>query len=140
MSKERKLKSYVEAWKYLRTEHKNDLTVVRKYDNVVNFLNQPLTLGIFIPCGEDGEPLRHPDELKGTYTNSKAASKYRQRYQQAKERVIFEGFDVKFTGKDYIVKRGGEDIWLSWNDSKKVIDIIHRELILTPSKYNELFK
>lgn len=59
--------------------------IVEKIFNYANFLKQPLKLGMFVPCDENDVPL---DEPKDYEHNVK-----KREYQQAKERVIFEGFE-----------------------------------------------
>ena len=51
--------------------------------NYAQFLKQPLTLGMFVPCDEDGNILETYDP----------------RHQQAKERVLFE-FQLEYLGWD----------------------------------------
>jgi len=62
-----------------------------------NFLKQPLTLGMFVPCGEDGEVLIEPSlydpRSKTGNTEHHEFDEKEKQYQQAKERVLFEGFD-----------------------------------------------
>lgn len=50
--------------------------------NYANFLKQPLTLGMFVPCDEDGNLLVSFDD----------------RYEESKERVLFEGFEIPKEG------------------------------------------
>ena len=60
------------------------------------FLQKPLTLGMFIPCDEDGnvleEPTKHHDNTsvshKGAITDEWKS--WHREYQQAKEHVLFE--------------------------------------------------
>ena len=57
-----------------------------------NFLSQPLTLGMFVPC-LDGVVLEEPLDWRNK--NSPLYKPYKcQQYQQAKERVLFEGVQV----------------------------------------------
>lgn len=64
----------------------------------MKFLKQPLTLGIFVPCDEKGKPMKHPDEIEDTVNDSMTGAiqvkNYKLDYQEAKERVLFEGFEV----------------------------------------------
>ncbi|QHC84956.1 hypothetical protein AS589_09325 [Empedobacter brevis] len=71
----------------------------RLRDNFDNFLEQPLTLGKFVPCDEDGNVLEEPKGIKccGGITNDcdcrgqlQYDSEEVYKYQQAKERVLFE--------------------------------------------------
>lgn len=64
------------------------------------FINQPLAIGMFIPCDEDGNILDMPNNETLHF-----AQKTKQ-YKQAKEKVLFEGF--KSTGR-FKVSSGFED-------------------------------
>ncbi len=61
------------------------------------FLKTPLELGQFVPCDEDGTVRSEPNKDHIYYRIAKGiAKKYFkdcEKYQQAKERVIFEGFE-----------------------------------------------
>ncbi len=63
-------------------------------DTVVNyatFLKQPLKLEMFVPCDEDGNVLEEPIiRFDGGYDIDEVEI-----YQQSKERVLFEGFEVE---------------------------------------------
>ena len=56
-----------------------------------NFITQPLTKGMFIPCGEDGEVLKEPKDFvyRIEYGESYDSTKCDE-YQQAMDRVLFE--------------------------------------------------
>ena len=65
-----------------------------------NFLSQPLTLGMFVPC-LDGVVLEEPKGFKGiSFTEQMHYDSYESEYQQAKERVLervlFEGVEIKW--------------------------------------------
>jgi hypothetical protein len=76
--------------------------------NYANFLKQPLTLGMFVPCDENGNVLEEKKPFQDDY----------HKFQQAKERVIFEGFDYWRT----------KDIFF---ENKTIEDLIPYNLILT---------
>ena len=61
-----------------------------------NFITQPLTKGMFVPCDEDGNVLREPNGFSDNDINAGQTESYSQQYQQAKERVLFEGFEFKY--------------------------------------------
>lgn len=63
-------------------------TAIFKVTNYANFLKQPLNLGMFIPCDEDGDTLEVPYYADGIDKVNK--------YKEAKERVLFEGFEIDF--------------------------------------------
>ena len=60
--------------------------------NYANFLKQPLELWMFVPCDNDGNVLEEPcfDGENDQYF----ASAFEQ-FQQAKERCLFEGWDLE---------------------------------------------
>lgn len=65
--------------------------------NYANFLKQPLTLGMFVPCDEEGNPLR---PVGAPFMKYEVEA-----YQQAKERVLFEGFKLQDTRGVYDIVR-----------------------------------
>lgn len=78
--------------------------------NYAQFLQQPLTLGMFVPC-VDGVPILHPI-IKTIHSDDcecircvkmyKNYSIQENQYQQAKEKVIFEGFECVDKYPEYI--------------------------------------
>lgn len=58
------------------------------------FLNQPLKLEMFVPCDHEGNVLKEP-EFKDTL-NSNSHFLATEKYQKAKEKVLFEGFSLSF--------------------------------------------
>lgn len=59
--------------------------------NYANALSQTPRLGHFIPCDENDVPLSSPIEYSGMDSDAVATVKY---YQQACDRVLFEGFFI----------------------------------------------
>ena len=53
--------------------------------NYANFLKQPLTLGMFVPCDENDNVLEEPSLLPSSDLD---------KYRKAKEKVIFEGWQL----------------------------------------------
>ena len=96
--------------------------LVTLYGNIVryaNFLNQPLTLSMFIPGGDDGEVLEEPSNYKEW--NKKECAWWENyteclEYQQAKKRCLFEGFELKNThnleteNPCYVVSNGENEV------------------------------
>lgn len=77
--------------------------------NYANFLNQPLTLGMFVPCGEDGEVLKEPNEKDEQFYGAYGISnlnKAKNKFEAAKDRVLFEGFEVM---KDFLFLKSEEE-------------------------------
>jgi hypothetical protein len=80
------LASYQDAWCYIACK------------NYANFLKQPLTLGMFVPCKPNGKKMTDPSVVACQELLEYDESDY----QQAKERVFFEGVDAK-TAKQIMV-------------------------------------
>ena len=78
------------------SEYKNDL---ENYANIIynyaQFLKQSLNIGIFVPCDEDGnvleEPIFHEPNNENEIGNYE---KLIEEYYEAKEKVLFEGFEI----------------------------------------------
>ena len=72
------------------------------FEKIVNyaaFLKQPLKLEMFVPCDEEGNVLEEPKRWKDylQYPDSFDGNKEWDElydYQQAKEKVLFEGFEI----------------------------------------------
>lgn len=96
---------------YVLIEYENYSKIYKDEDEFLcktvdyaNFLKRPLELGMFIPCDLEGNALTYPviknnhiDECQCKYCIEEY-SQYTiddKQYQQAKERVLFEGFEVK---------------------------------------------
>lgn len=61
-----------------------------------DFLNQQPKLGMFVPCDEDGNVLEEPSSIG--VGNDFYLERAIDQYQQAKERVLFEGFEIPKEG------------------------------------------
>ena len=70
----------------------DDYEHITKY---ANFITQPLTKGMFIPCDEEGEVLSEPEHFEWwvNLQQMKTPDIECSQYQQAKERVLFADFD-----------------------------------------------
>jgi hypothetical protein len=100
--------------------------------NYANFLKQPLTLGMFVPCDEDGNVLGkepnedelckfcdYPGDKRHTNAHSlgcegsrceSTADNYTYEYNQSKERILFEGFEVDRANELYLFYNIIEDL------------------------------
>jgi hypothetical protein len=69
----------------------------RKIYRYANFLKQPLKLSLFVPCDEEGNVLEEPSKkiYPASMSYAQSINSDLVQYQQAKSRVIFEGFIVK---------------------------------------------
>jgi hypothetical protein len=83
------MKNLITMTDYVLEENK-DLSLKNSFRQCINyaiFLKQPLKLGMFVPCDEDGNVLITPTEFNPIY--------WSEQYKKAKENVLFEGFEVK---------------------------------------------
>jgi len=96
-----------------------------RYEDAINYaklLKTPLNLGMFVPCDAEGNILEiHPKQIQRTsQTNFDALSKYEDDFKIAQDKVLFEGFQVRKQNDYYVLSKGDNIIWLSWNKSKNV--------------------
>ena len=140
----------------LRQDNLTTFSMVSHYHRFVkyaNFLQQPLTLGMFVPCGEDGKVLECPPNWSESWRHQKMTevSKRNVQYLQAKYRVVFEGFKViEISHGLRIVKNRDIDCqvmanqhgnhYYTCNEFTNIETLCNYDLTLTQSKYDELFK
>jgi hypothetical protein len=116
--------------------------------NYANFLSQPLKLGMFVPC-VDNVPLEEPnhyylfesDKLSRLdYTVCEDEYQSFIQYQQAKENVLFEGFEYGGHSKEcFILEYKDGAYWLNSNDTiEGLIENFTESLTLTDSAINKL--
>lgn len=72
----------------------------RKTLNYANFLKRPLELGFFIPCDLDGNVLEKPKRSdyigkEMEFTKDELVERDLEQYQEALDRVLFEGFEYE---------------------------------------------
>jgi len=65
-----------------------------KIFNYAHFLKQPLKLEMFVPCDEKGNVLEKPKDYQKYIKHNFYASKVCKTYQEAKEKVLFESFEI----------------------------------------------
>ena len=73
--------------------------IYKYYDKVFNyatFLKQPLQLGFFVPCDENGNVLEEPQikEEEIDEHTTQIFAQYQYDLDKAKEKVLFEGFKI----------------------------------------------
>lgn len=93
-----------------------------------NFLKQPLELGFFIACDENGNVLEEPSCMyiyKTQVYECSADEMYRCRtYLEAKDRVLFSGFEANNCKDYFLVTLNDNHVWVSWNKSKTIEDLV----------------
>ena len=104
-----------------------------KYKDLVNyakFLKQYLSLGMFVPCDDEGNVLEEPKDYEQRLPNM--MTEYNDeiyRYKQAKEKVLFEGFYIERGSTDvdnlttYLIHNNFGDIAFKkdWKDEWEFI-------------------
>lgn len=114
-----------------------------------NFLKQPIELYMFVPCKlVDGVwvVMKTPDEkeqwFRDTYDNGWWGDfiKYKQEYQQAKEKCLFEGFEFKGeTEFTWIFKHNGTfPIMIAKRNIEYLNVYFKREIELTATAQKQL--
>ena len=125
--------------------------------NYAQFLKQPLTLGMFVPCDLDGNVLEEPSKKDMEWFKGLAYGDFSCDYTrifefiEAKERVLFEGFEIKVSNitnnlqNDFliisetneIIGHENKDQWF-FNSYKKVEDLINYDLTLTETAIKQI--
>lgn len=139
-------------YKELEKEYDYALTLIAKFRNYAEFLKQPLTLGMFVPCDADGNVFdKTPEEKESNLRSSRDGGwwqeyyEYRDKYQEAKDRVLFEGFELSIT-KDAIINNALVIIRMHKDNNfscsgKQVVtieDLVKYDLVLTESAKKQI--
>lgn len=67
------------------------------------FLNTPLSLGQFVPCDDEGNVMDEPKEWIHEVGKNYGHDEQMKRYQAAKDRVLFDGFEQVTKTQDGII-------------------------------------
>jgi len=110
-----------------------------------NFLNQPLTLGMFFPCDEEGDILNEP------YNGDNEDNLFEclvEEYKKSKNNVLFEGFEwntADFCDEPMLELENKESVYFIYDDEDKnfqdsednfiniIEDLVKHNLTLTPN-------
>ena len=96
-----------------------------------NFLNQPLNLGMFVPAIEVGGKWEvFTDPNNGYDFDSYNLAEALEQYQQAKDRVLFEGFECVGVGNGFITIIKG-NVMFTASDVNIIEDLLSFEPTLT---------
>jgi hypothetical protein len=106
-------------------------SVLIKHCKYAEFLNQPLKIEMFIPYDKKEGVL---EDITGQGMIPYYLEKVH-RFLTAQQKVLFDGFSV-FKRKDYYVLLADDyprnhEIWVSWNESKTVQDLLYLSPKLT---------
>lgn len=127
------------------------------YDRIVRyakFLNQPLKLEMFVPCDKEGNPLVKPSlydpRSKTGNTEIQDLVEANYNYLKGQEKVLFEGFKVKYIAEQSgAIRIGNKDFTITFfnkyisSDSiegwvRTVEDMSSIDLTLTTSTLKQL--
>ncbi len=114
---------------------KQDTDNIRRFwasERYACFLKRLLKLWMFVPCDEDGNVLEDCDCISDNGCCSK-----RNKYQQAKERGLFEGFEM-YKGNPYNEYKARAVIKDYFDENWNIERIIHWELELTPTAQKQV--
>jgi len=154
-----KLISNTEFGEYCKSQVIHDGMDYEDYFHLRNnfdaFLKTPLSIGQFVLCDLDGNVLEEPDFMSGDYDDNGHGDVDKHQYKkdlkewnEARERVLFEGFEVKTktawnNGYQFIVDKNElfypywfDGITQTWNLSKGLLSIeylVPYSLTLTPN-------
>lgn len=120
---------------------KDGAKVMNEIFSYAKFLNQPLTLVMFVPCDEDGNVLEEPNGFDLWISGIVSDSNEFDKYQQAKNKVLFENYTARKIEDYYLVLcPDGSNVWVSWNKSKKIESLINEKtnVTLTPNAIKQL--
>ena len=119
--------------------------------NYANFLNQPLTLGMFVPCDEDGNVLEEPNGFDLWISGIVSDSDEFNKYQQAKEKVLFEGFfdTINYPQYSHYISDGMQSVFYMTKNGSTYKNILGMEkveyltnktpVILTPNAIKQFY-
>jgi hypothetical protein len=136
-----------------------DITEIKQRNSIINyanFLKQPLTLGMFIPCDLEGNMLGKQytkNHLKSINYDG-CIDDYALKYKEAKERVLFKGFEILYQdSEDNCIQDKSKQAFIfdrktklcqsdDGEDLKTIEDLVKYNLELTDSvikKANEIY-
>jgi hypothetical protein len=133
---------------------------LKRIENFSKFLKQKLELWMFVPCkivNDVWVVLKEPKNKNFSEEEkmAKIDMQYNQEYQEAKDRVLFEGFEVESLEvyliwiyiKEYNSDKGdfriqyakkSKSFWYSFNEFKTVEDLVQYNLPLTPTAQKQI--
>ena len=119
--------------------HKDYFSRTTKY---ANFLSQFLELGMFTPCDPCGNTLEPPKNFiswkhKRQNTPYNADLIVYEQYQEAQERVLFEGFELH-SGKTITNGQTSFDYLSILNGGYTVENAVHKSIELTPTAQKQI--
>lgn len=111
-----------------------------------NFLDQPLKLWMFIPCDKEGNPIENPKDSNRDFFKDTAYKYELRQYQEAKDKVLFEGFETTGVCENYVIIESKEYVF-TWSlfrgefmtiKGDRVNDLIKYNLKLTQTAQTQI--
>lgn len=116
-----------------------------KIINYANFLKQSLKLEMFVPCDEDGNVMQESEYTVENYGHSDIGIKFFEKekleYNKAKEKCLFEGFELILQNEFYYTlyrKMDGCSILLEKSGNRTIEYLIQYEIKLTPTGIKQI--
>ena len=103
--------------------------------NYANFLKQPLKLEMFVPCDDNGNVL---EDIIGHGMIHNYSEKLKQ-YEQAKDKVLFDGFDIYSNGDLHNAFVTFESSRLEIMNVENLITDFQYSFYLTPNAIKRIF-
>jgi len=94
-----KVKEYEDNTMLLKSTPSMTFVVNDSWDRIIKynlFLTQPLTLSMFVPCDEQGEPMNEERGVVADWADADVDQRieaHKKAYQAAKDKVLFEGWE-----------------------------------------------
>lgn len=126
---------------FMNNSELNDKEILNTFYKYANFLNKPLTLGIFVPCDEDGNVLIEPSTQNYLHgQDSFVYNRLNRDYKAAKERVLFEGFYLCERISSMICATDGCNHFdFTKTNNKTIESLIDNVLTLTPTALEMIY-
>ena len=73
---------------------------IEKIEKYANFVKQPLTIGMFVPCDKKGNQMKQPFTVGAKAKHHQRD--YLDKYKEAEERVLFKDFKIGYNEQEKI--------------------------------------
>jgi len=143
--------SNTEYGKYLNTLNIPDYEYRYRRSKYDEFLEQPLTLGMFVPCDLDGNVLEEP-KPEDYFDVNKPSDQFNEEdkkglnayssklmfYDDAKKNLLFKGCEIeKRRGTIHVLKHGNTVFFSNWKNIS-IEQIVKHRIELTETAKNKL--
>lgn len=137
----------IDKWQSLKATYDNSGYLIdpnemcQAFDDYIEFVSKPISLGQFVPCDSSGKYMKHPDEIEDMVNDSMIgaiqAKNYDAEYKEALSRMLFVGFKVvePSTSEIAVYKENG-NVRISFIDKGHVY--YHNTIIKTLNDITDL--